>query len=128
MRGTSMSAPTVTGIVALWLQAAMENGITLDTKKVKEIMQATATRDEYTAASAAQFGENGKINALAGIKQILSMTGLEEKQVSDLATRNVENIHYVNLLGHTSPTPFPSLNIRVTTYTDGSTSATKIRF
>jgi len=128
MRGTSMAAPVVTGIVALWLQAAKENGIVLDTKKVKEIMQATATRDEYTEAHATQFGENGKINALAGLQQILSMTGLEEKQISDLAARDVESIHYVNLLGQSAAKPFPGLNIRVTTYTDGSTDAVKVRF
>jgi len=127
MGGTSMAAPVVTGIIALWLQAAQENGITLDTKAVKEIMQATATRDEYTAAKPDEFGTQGKINALAGLQQILGMTGLDEKQVSDLATRDVESVHYVNLLGQSAAKPFPGLNIRVTTYSDGSTDAVKVR-
>ena len=75
MNGTSMATPIVTGIVALWLQASMDESAVmknLTVSKVKEIMMNTAIRDDYvtTGINASHFG-NGKINALAGINAIL---------------------------------------------------------
>jgi len=84
MDGTSMSCPNAAGIIALWLQA---NPL-LTTNQVREIIRATADKDEFTAASPAQFGA-GKINALAGLKYILKnyptaihkVEGLEEPTI-----------------------------------------------
>ena len=75
MEGTSMSAPVAAGIVALWLQAASEQGKTLTVNQVKEIMRTTAINDEYTTTgpNASHFG-NGKIDALAGISAIIKMS------------------------------------------------------
>lgn len=72
MEGTSMACPTVAGIVALWLQAAKEVGLTLTTSDVKRIMKETAIRDAYVTEGPfkERFG-NGKIDALAGIAKIL---------------------------------------------------------
>ena len=62
--GTSMSAPCVTGIVALWLQACPS----LNVAQVKEVMASTAiTPYAYTP----QMGEHGYINAMGGIDLIL---------------------------------------------------------
>ncbi|MCR5131950.1 MAG: S8 family serine peptidase [Prevotella sp.] len=76
MEGTSMATPAAAGIVALWLQAATEVGKELSTSDVKEIMKNTAINDSYTTtgSNASHFG-NGKIDALAGIKEILGEAG-----------------------------------------------------
>ncbi len=75
MSGTSMAVPAAAGIVALWFQAAQEEGIDLTMSDVKEIMKETAIHDQWTnGAHASHFG-NGKINALAGIEYILNMNG-----------------------------------------------------
>ena len=79
MQGTSMATPTAAGIVALWLQASLEDGAAhknLTVNDVKTIMQETAINDSFTTtgANASHFGK-GKIDALAGIQYILGATG-----------------------------------------------------
>ena len=76
MEGTSMATPVAAGIVALWLQASMDENAqrkNLTVNDVKEIMETTAINDTYTTtgANASHFGK-GKIDALAGIQYILS--------------------------------------------------------
>ncbi len=72
MNGTSMATPVAAGIVALWLQAAHENGIDLTVNDVKEIMRESAQRDEFVTSgpNATHFG-NGKLDAMAGIAYLL---------------------------------------------------------
>lgn len=65
MNGTSMSCPNATGVVALWL----EQNPQLSVNEVRDLVEATATRDHFTAASPIRIGA-GKINALAGLKMI----------------------------------------------------------
>ena len=71
MNGTSMSSPFVAGVVALWLQADP----TLNVDKVKEIMKKTCSHDSYTEIEPYRWGY-GKIDALAGIKEILKLNGV----------------------------------------------------
>jgi subtilisin family serine protease len=72
MTGTSMAAPTVAGIIALWLQA----NPTLCVRQVKEIIAETAIHDSFTTgANAARFGPNGKIDAMAGMRSVLDRMG-----------------------------------------------------
>ena len=72
MTGTSMATPIVSGIVALWLQAATELGLSLTTSDVKNIMKYTAIKDKFTNGENASHFGNGKIDALAGIKAIVA--------------------------------------------------------
>ncbi len=76
MEGTSMATPTAAGIVALWLQASMDENAkdewkNLTVNKVKQLMATTAIHDSYTNGTNASHFGNGKIDALAGIEEIL---------------------------------------------------------
>ena len=79
MGGTSMSAPVVTGIVATWMQADSE----LDAEALKEILAATAIRDEFITASNAVRWGYGKIDAMAGLQYIVG-SGIDEAKMSTL--------------------------------------------
>lgn len=71
MSGTSMSAPTVAGIIAQWLQANPN----LTVGDIKNVIAQTAIKDEYWLSSdyyRLRLGPNGKIDAMAGIQYILS--------------------------------------------------------
>ncbi|MBQ6063383.1 MAG: S8 family serine peptidase [Prevotella sp.] len=78
-QGTSMSTPCVAGIIAQWLQACVEKGITANPDYIKEVLASTEVADEWTdgtgegAHGAKTFGTHGKIDALAGIKYILGI-------------------------------------------------------
>ena len=68
LSGTSMSAPTVAGIIALWLQANPN----LSVSQVKEILAESAIHDDFTTGpNGIMFGPNGKIDAMAGMRLVL---------------------------------------------------------
>lgn len=71
--GTSMAAPCVTGIIALWQQAAIEAGREpLSVDEIREVFRETAIHDQWTDGEhSVQFGATGKIDALAGLQYIL---------------------------------------------------------
>ncbi len=72
MSGTSMSAPTVAGIIAQWLQANPK----LSVSQVKSILAQTAIRDRYTnGVNSSHFGPNGKIDAMMGLQLVLKGLG-----------------------------------------------------
>ena len=69
MEGTSMAAPMVTGIIALWLQANPN----LTVAQIKTILQNTAITDSFTGTGSAipnNTWGRGKINAYDGIQYI----------------------------------------------------------
>lgn len=69
MEGTSMSAPMVTGIIALWLQANPN----LTVAQIKTILQNTSITDSFTGTGSAipnNTWGRGKINAYSGIQYI----------------------------------------------------------
>lgn len=69
MDGTSMSAPMVTGIIALWLQANPN----LNVADIKTILQNTADTDSFTGTGSAipnNTWGRGKIDAYDGIQYI----------------------------------------------------------
>ena len=62
------SAPTVAGIIALWLEADP----TLSVADIKDILAQSAAHDVYTMfRSKDKFGPYGKIDALAGMRIVL---------------------------------------------------------
>ncbi len=67
MAGTSMAAPVVSGIIALWLEANPN----LDCERIKKILYDTSIRDEYVENNPVKFGA-GRIDAFAGLVSILS--------------------------------------------------------
>jgi len=72
MSGTSMAAPAVAGIIALWMQANPN----LSVADVLDIIQRTAIKDSFTLGSKAKrFGPNGKIDAMAGMRLVLQRLG-----------------------------------------------------
>lgn len=79
MSGTSMSAPTVAGIIALWLQANPK----LSVADVKDIIAKTAVKDRFTMAKPYRFGPNGKIDAMAGIQLVIKRMGFKLGDVNN---------------------------------------------
>ncbi len=87
MSGTSMAAPTVAGVIALWLQANPR----LSVKRVKEILASTATSDRFTnGPKHNQFGPNGKINAYEGM--MLALRGQNWIKTGDVNNDGKINI------------------------------------
>ncbi len=76
MQGTSMSTPHVAGIIALWMQAKP----TLTVNEIKEVLKATChpvtDTNMIPSRNPVQAGM-GKIDAIAGLKKILNITGIE---------------------------------------------------
>lgn len=67
--GTSMSAPMVTGAIALWL----EIDPTLSPSDIKNVMAATCYRDNFVEAGPAKKWGYGKLDIDAGIKYLIAM-------------------------------------------------------
>ena len=71
--GTSMSAPVVTGSVALWLQAKPD----LTPDEVRDVVKRTSTRDAYTGSEPNSQSGYGKLDVYNGLKQVLALAGVE---------------------------------------------------
>ena len=80
--GTSMSAPFVTGVVALWYQANPN----LTHEQIMNIIEKTAINDEHTADGGQAAWGYGKINAYDGLKEALKLAstdGINDMQNSE---------------------------------------------
>lgn len=80
--GTSMSAPVVSGSIALWKEAYPQ----LTTAQIEDIIKRTARKDEYTKYTSSNAEENtfdsdgwsrhwgyGKFDAYGGLKEVLKL-------------------------------------------------------
>jgi hypothetical protein len=71
LSGTSMACPTVSGIIALWLEANPK----LTLADVKDVLANSCDNDEFTAKNPIRWGY-GKINAKKGLDYIQQGTGI----------------------------------------------------
>lgn len=91
LQGTSMSAPFVTGAVALWLQAYPE----LSPEQLKEVITASTRLDNFTLDS--RYWGAGKIDVQAGLEKCIELSqGLSIRQ---LPTDAAEDCRYYDLTG-----------------------------
>ena len=82
LSGTSMSAPFVSGVSALVLQANPY----LTPAQVKEVLTSTAYQDNYTEQYGIDRFGYGKVDAYHAVRLALTMTGVEE-HTGNLETR-----------------------------------------
>lgn len=73
--GTSMASPLVAGVLATWLQARPD----MTPEEVRAILSRTGRADKFAQDLPNQIWGYGKIDALSGIKEVLSMpAGIDE--------------------------------------------------
>lgn len=102
MAGTSMAAPFVAGVLATWLQARPE----MTPEEVRSILAKTGTSDSFTGTvgAANMTWGYGKINALAGIKEALTMpTAIRDTETLDGLT--LLKTEYIGLDGRRMSQP-----------------------
>ena len=102
MSGTSMSSPSVTGIVALMLQA----NPTLTADEIRDIIFTTARNDEKTGPLVERDSTDlrwgwGKINALAAVNKALSIVSIDEAEILRLPLRIYPNPAADRVIVHT---------------------------
>ena len=85
MSGTSMSTPAAAGIMALWVQAAMEEkGKKLTNADIKDIIAHSSVTDDYTKDDPLRYGA-GKMNAYKGLLYVLGI----ETSIPELPSRHI---------------------------------------
>lgn len=100
MQGTSMASPFVTGVLATWLEAKPD----LTPEEVRSILSYTAINDDYTGDLAGVPDNTwgyGKIDALAGIRQVIALRQRAEYReqygdigvLQDMAARRI-SLHF----------------------------------
>ncbi len=97
--GTSMASPVVAGGIALWLEADP----TLTVDDVKDIINATAVKDdEVLAGNAVQWGA-GKFDAYAGLKEVIrrsvGVATLDADRNSRLMLSSTDGRHFTAFVG-----------------------------
>lgn len=86
-QGTSMSAPVVTGAIALMLQLNPE----LSTADVREVLKRSSTRDEMTDQGNAQQWGSGKLDVWAAVNDVITDT-MTHGDVNDDGEINIADV------------------------------------
>jgi subtilisin family serine protease len=104
--GTSMSAPVVTGAVALWLEANPQ----LTGDDVREVLRQTSYRDSYVMAGDPQRWGFGKLNVTAGLHYVI--TGALHGDVNRDEKVNVSDVTaLINMILEILPTDEPVADV-----------------
>ena len=61
-----------------------------------------------------------------GVKIVVKKNNTTPTAVTDINSKTVAGVKYVNMAGQVSATPFEGVNVMVTTYTDGTSAASKV--
>lgn len=78
--GTSQATPVVTGTIALWLEANPD----LTPDDIRGVLSRTCDRDSFTGTTPNNNTGYGKLNAYAGIRDVLGLTAaIDDVTVSD---------------------------------------------
>lgn len=95
--GTSMSSPFVAGVYALWLQA----DATLTVDEIKEITISTANKSAVDILD--PRWSNGNIDAMAGLREVLSRNNLDNVAVKNgaVSVNTSGNICHISSIGCT---------------------------
>ena len=95
MTGTSMAAPSVAGIIAQWLKINPN----LTPSDIKNIIAQTAIKDSFTLDpyNGFRFGPNGKIDAMAGARYLLSLME-DESLPGDVNEDGIVNLTDLTML------------------------------
>ena len=97
--GTSMSAPCVAGILALWLEADP----TLTQEQLKDLIAHTSTTDHFVSQCPERWG-NGKINALAGLRRVLGIdSGIDHPQAPEYTDNALYTLQGIRVGGRRLP-------------------------
>lgn len=92
--GTSMSAPVVTGAIALWMQAYPE----LSTQEVRDILNHSSYKDAFVTASGIQRWGSGKLDVAAGFRYMM-FGELKKGDVNQDGAVNISDISFlINIL------------------------------
>lgn len=79
MTGTSQASPFVAGVIATWLEADNE----LTPEDIQLILKKTARADSYTGSCPNSVYGYGKIDALAGIKEVISPSAIATVETAE---------------------------------------------
>ena len=110
--GVDMNMSTLTGsegtVMRLIVKAADDFNTSLAEVKLVNAELVTNRNENFLASDA-----TGKVNSNSGIEQIAS-------------DKEIDHVRYINVAGQESNEPFTGVNIMVTTYTDGTSTTSKV--
>ncbi|MBP3252988.1 MAG: S8 family peptidase [Bacteroidales bacterium] len=95
LSGTSMSAPMVSGAVALMMQA----NASLSAGQIKQIIISTAKTDDYTGACPNDTWGWGKLDAYSCVKQAEELLGLNDAKTEQMYVYPVPSEDYIYVNG-----------------------------
>lgn len=96
--GTSMSAPVVTGAVALMLQINPQLG----PAEIKEILANTSVKDAFTAAVPSRWG-SGKLDVAGALRYLLGQSGIDSRIKPELVVSTDSSTGSITISGLVSP-------------------------